>query len=420
METTMRATVLPGGLRVLSETMPDVRSVAVGVWVATGTKDERPSDEGTSHFIEHMAFKGTSTRDAFRIVSDIESVGGYLNAYTGRDVTCFHARVLAPDLTRATDVLADILLRSIFDEREMEKEKEVVLEELRAVDDTPDDLVQEAFAQLLWEPHAIGHPILGTAEAIRRFSRERLLDQMARYYVAPNAVVAAAGAVDHDAFVADAARQFTFAASLPPAPAPPPGTSRRRVIVIEKPISQVHCCLGGIGPAFGDGNLFAASVTNTILGAGMSSRLFQRLREREALAYAVGSTLETLGQTGMVMAYLAAEPQDAPRALRALLAECDRLAAQRPSDEELASAKAQLKGSIVMGLEGVGGRVSRLAYQQIYRGAFDDVDETLARIEGVSAAEVRAIAAQLWDREALKLAVVAPPGAVDDVADVLG
>ena len=415
----VRKTVLPNGLRILTEQVPYVRSIAIGVWVEAGSRDEYPRHGGIIHFLEHMLFKGTRRRTAFDIVNSLESVGGQIDAFTSRDVTCFFARCLEEHSGIALDVMGDMLAHSTFDPEALEREKGVVLEEIRNVEDTPDDLIHEALGASIWGDHPVGSPILGVPDTVKAFLRENLIEHVREFYTSGNVMVAAAGSLEHDAFVDIVARRLDLPASGPrfprdrSTPAFCPGRSRH----VRKPVEQMHICLGTAAFAYHDRRRFDLLAANTILGGGMSSRLFQNIRERLGLAYSIYSYVEMLGDTGLFGAYLACEEGQAARVTTLVCEEMRRMKVEGVTPEEVDNARAQMRGGLVLGLESMSKRVSRLAKQETYFGAYQNVADTLAEIERVSRDEVVDICRTLFDPERFHLVTVGPEA--DGVARAL-
>ncbi|MSS70779.1 MAG: insulinase family protein [Candidatus Latescibacteria bacterium] len=405
----VRKTVLPNGLRILTEQVPHVRSVSLGVWVEVGSRDEYFPHRGIIHFIEHMLFKGTAHRTAFDIAYSLESVGGQLDAFTGRDVTCFFARCLDEHVGLALEVLGDMLAHSDFDPEAMEREKGVVLEEIRNVEDTPDDLIHDVVGKSVWGDHPLGSPILGAQETVEGFRREDLIQHMQEFYTSGNIVVAAAGSLEHEAFVDAVARAIALPASqrFPrPRSVPPvyPGRSQH----VDKQIGQTHVCLGASAFSYNDRRRFDLLAANTILGGGMSSRLFQEVRERLGLAYSIYSYVEMLGDTGLFGAYLACEEAQAYRSTALVCDEMRRIKTEGVTQVEVENAKAQLKGGLVIGLEGMSKRMSRLAKQEVYFGSYQTVSDALAEIDTVTREGVVEVCRSIFDPERFHLVTVGP------------
>lgn len=399
--------VLPNGLVVATEPMPHVRSVSVGIWVRTGSRREPAKLNGISHFIEHMVFKGTERRSAEEIARAVDSVGGMLDAFTAKEMICFNAKVLDEHLPAAWDVLSDMVLRPRFDGEDIAKEKQVVLEEIKMDQDNPDYLVHELFTQNFWRGHAIGKPILGTPESVKAFTRESLVGCFRPWFAPNNIVITAAGNLKHEGLVEMVAREFAglvrasdgFAETAPRAHAPITTQSKRE-------LEQVHICLGVPSYPMAHERRFAAAVLSNILGGGMSSRLFQNIREKQGLAYAVFSELTPYRDTGLLSVYAGTALETAGQVVRSVTEEFRNLKEKRVTEEELRRAKNHLKGSLMLALESTGARMSSLARQEMYFGRFFTLDEILASIEGVTREEMQSIAQEFFQPAQIAVTVL--------------
>ena len=405
-----RKTVLPSGLTLLTERMPDRRSLAVGVWVRSGSRDEPGEMLGISHFIEHMMFKGTERRDARAIAASLESLGGHLDAFTAREEVCYYARALAEHLPEAAEVLADIVCRSRFAPEEVDREKSVVREEIFSCEENPEDKINEMVAEQVWSGHPLGKPILGTVETVDRLDRERLRQYFRSRYRPENLVVAAAGAVEHDRVAEAIARHF----EPPDGPAqplsgPPPGFSPGVRHVMREDLHQLYLALGTRGVGYTDPDRYVLVVLNTLLGGGMSSRLFQSVREEAGLAYSVFSAVEFYRETGLVSIQLGVAPDRGREALQRVRQELEALVTDGPAREEVDGARFQLKGSVVMGQESVSSRMYHLAHEEIYRGAYTPPEELLERILGVTRDQVVEMARRVLPPERFALSALGPP-----------
>jgi predicted Zn-dependent peptidase len=401
--------VLDNGLRVVTEQVPYVRSISLGVWILVGSRDEMPHERGISHFLEHMFFKGTARRDTFDIANSLESLGGSLDAFTYRDLTCLYARALDEDLEVALDVLADMLQHSALDPKEIEKEKRVVLEEIQNVEDTPDDLIHDLFAESVWGPHPVGAPILGTPATVKSFSRDMLQAYLDRRYRPERVVLSAAGNLDHARVVELASAHF---GAMQPAGEPyvrqGPAEIARENRHVRRDIGQTHICLGTRAFAYTHPRQYDLMVANTALGGGMTSRLFQKVRESLGLAYSVYSYLESLEDTGLFGTYVACDGKRVTRALDVLKAELDAFRREGITDEELRCCKAQLRGELILGFESMDRRMSRIAREEIYTGRYHRPEELLAAIDRVTREGVRAVSADLLGEERLHQITVGP------------
>ncbi len=398
---------LPNGLAVITEPMPHLRSVSVGIWIRTGSRREPAELNGISHFIEHMVFKGTERRTAEEIARAIDSVGGMLDAFTAKEMICFNVKVLDEHLPIAFDVLSDLVLRPRFAEEDIAKEKQVVLEEIKMDQDNPDYLVHEIFTQNFWRGHPLGKPILGTRETVKQFTHESLFACFRRWYTPNNMVITAAGNLEHARLRELVAREF---AALAPATdgfadsAPRPHA--RITTRTKRELEQVHICLGVPSYPMAHERRFAAAVLNNILGGGMSSRVFQNIREKQGLAYAVFSELSPYRDTGLLSVYAGTARETAGQVVRLVTEEFRNLKHQPVTEEELRRAKDNLKGSLVLSLESTGARMSNLARQEMYFGRFFTPDELLDSLERVTREEVQQIAQEFFQPEQIGVTVL--------------
>lgn len=402
-------TELPNGLRVISELMPGVRSVALGVWVTVGSRHETEETNGISHFIEHMAFKGTRNRSALDIARAIEQGGGYVNAFTGKELTCFYVHVLDEQLPMAVDILSDILVNSLFDPAEMEKEKRVILDEIRDVEDTPDELTHERFHRALFDPHALGRPILGSPQNVLGFTRDDLLHFINRHYVPGRILFAAAGHVDHSELteLVREKMQLSSGNSQPDNCTEPPALTPRKIRE-QRAIQQAHVCLGGRGLKYRDERRFVLSVLSTTLGGGMSSRLFHNIREKLGIAYAIYSFADLLSDTGHIGVYLATDASRIDQAIDLVLKELRVMREEPMNSEDLQGVKTQLKGNVMLGLEQVSNRMHRLGKSEVYLGKFVDLTEICHRVDAVTSNQIRDLANELFKEENLVTMIVEP------------
>jgi predicted Zn-dependent peptidase len=400
-------TTLANGVRVISETMPHVRSVSVGVWVGAGSRSETSEQNGVSHFIEHMLFKGTTKRSAEDIARSVDSIGGNLDAFTAKELVCFNTKVLDQHLSLAFDVLADLVLHPLFHEEDLEKEKGVILEEIKMEADSPDYLVHEIFSSNFWKDHPLGKPILGTRETVKRLHSDAVRRYYAEVYAPANMVITAAGNLAHERLVNLSREHFE---SLPPSPAQPagatPSTHARIALRSKKSLEQVHLCLGVPSYPLAHEQRFSCYVLNTLLGGGMSSRLFQNIRERQGLAYAVFSELSPYRDTGCLSIYAGTSLESARKVVESILKEFKELKDQTVSVEELRRAKDHLKGSLMLSLESTASRMSNLARQEMYFSRFFTLDELVESIESVTADDVQKIARTFFDPKQIALTVL--------------
>jgi predicted Zn-dependent peptidase len=397
-ERNLRRTILPNGLIVLTERMEHLRSVAMGVWIKSGSRGEAAEMNGISHFVEHMVFKGTRNRSAQIIAREMDSIGGNLDAFTGKEMICFNVKSLADHTPIAMDVLADLVLNPIFASPDIERERGVILEEIKIDEDNPDVLVHELFTQSFWKDHPLGKPILGTSATVTRLDQPKLLDYHAGRFHAGNMVFSAAGNLEHEPFVEAIKQKFSsLAAGQPLTELPAPQSTARILLKNKKALEQVQICLGVPSPPITDENRYATLILNTVLGGGMSSRLFQTIREDRGIAYSVFSDLSPYRDTGTLCVYAGTSVGKAIECIDLILVEFRKLKDELLPDEELTRAKDQLKGNILMGLESSNSRMANLARQEIYFGQFFTADEIIARIDAVQAADVQQMAQRLFD-----------------------
>ncbi|HLF21327.1 MAG TPA: pitrilysin family protein [Aestuariivirga sp.] len=387
-------TCLPNGLYVVTHNLPHLETVALGIWVKAGARDERPEENGIAHFLEHMAFKGTERRSAQAIAEEIESAGGEINAATGMETTTYFARVLKNDWALALDILADIFTGSVLDPEELERERDVILQEIAAAHDQPDDLVFDLAQAACYGDHPLGRSILGTAELIGGVTRDQMLAWRGRNYWASRIVVAAAGNIDHRAFATETARLFgNIETGQQPQREPP--VFQPKSETAPKPLDQAHLVLSFAAPGYRDPEIYTLQVLSNILGGGMSSRLFQEVREKRGLCYSVfsfGSAYEDGGQIGV---YAATSPEHAPELL-GLTSDIMLSVARDVTEAEIARAKSQLKASLVMNLESASARCDQIARQFLAFGMVPSIATLVAKIEAVTAGEVRDLAEKLF------------------------
>jgi predicted Zn-dependent peptidase len=411
----VKRTVLPSGLRILTESIPTTRSAALGVWVAVGSRDETPAMSGASHFLEHLLFKGTEKRTALDISAEIEAVGGETNAFTTKEYTCYYARVLDADLPLAVDVLCDAVADSILEPADVETERAVILEEIAMHEDEPGDEVHDVFTEAIFGDHPLGRLISGTEESVTPMTRNQINGFYRRRYTAPHIVIAAAGNLEH-ATVVRLVRKALAGTVLDSEPAEPAGpragakrvrTQAPHTVVRNRDTEQAHVVLGGVGIGRRDERRFALGVLNNVLGGGMSSRLFQEIREKRGLAYSVYSYASQYADAGLFGVYAGCAPGKVEEVLDLTRTELARVAADGITTEELGRGKGMVKGAYVLGLEDTGSRMSRLAKSELLHGDLMSVDDLLARVDAVTADEVNAVAAAFL-AQPMSLAVVGP------------
>lgn len=403
---TVELHTLSNGLKVVTENMPGLESTAIGIWVTAGGRNERVEQNGIAHFLEHMAFKGTKSRSALQIAETIEDVGGYINAYTSREVTAYYARVLREDTGLALDVIADILMNSVFEPREIEVERGVILQEIGQALDTPDDVIFDWLQEEAYPGQAIGRTILGPAERVRGFAREDLTGFVAEHYGPDQMILSAAGAVDHDELVREAEKRLgglqkrTQAASDP---AQFHGGQR----IVEKQLEQVHFTLGFDSPHYKDKDFYAAQIYSTAMGGGMSSRLFQEIRERRGMCYSIFTQAGAYSDTGMTMLYAGTSAEQIEELALVCMDEMKR-AASDMSEAEVNRARAQMKAGLLMGLESPSSRAERMARVLQIWGRIPDLSETIEKIDAVDVGMVRSFGEKLITDSKMAMALYGP------------
>ncbi|MBI3680176.1 MAG: insulinase family protein [Acidobacteria bacterium] len=403
----VRSDTLPNGITVVTEHMPHVRSVSVGVWLTAGSRHEVGLENGISHFIEHMLFKGTHNRSAEDIARQADSIGGHMDAFTSKEMVCFNAKMLDEHLPQGFDILSDVVLHPLFREEDIEKEKGVILEELKMEVDNPEYLVHDIFSSNFWKGHPLGKPILGTKQTVKQFTREMIRDYYRQMYVPANVVISAAGHLTHDQMMRLVEERF---GALAPAgareqqsqPAPHPAL----VLKNKRSLEQVHVCLGLPWHPMPNALRFPSYVLGTLLGGGMSSRLFQNIREKRGLAYSVFAEQYLYRDSGCFWIYAGTALKSVPELLRLVLKELRELKEQPAPEEELRRAKDNLKGSFMLGLESTASRMTHLARQHIYFRRFPSMDEILEEIEKVTAAQIQQLANEYFLDERIALTVL--------------
>jgi predicted Zn-dependent peptidase len=412
----VEVTTLKSGINVVTDTMPHLETASLGVWIASGSRDERPNEHGISHLLEHMAFKGTRRRNARQIAEEIEAVGGDLNAATGAETTAYYARVLKADVPLALDVLADILSDPTFDRDEITREQSVIVQEIGAVADTPDDLIFEHLNAIAFPDQPLGRSILGTAKTVRSFRDGTLRDYLGRHYRAPDIVVAAAGAVDHAAVLADVEKRFS-SFNGPASPLPEPAKFGGGSRVEKRELEQVHIAMALPGVAVTDDSLYSLQVFTNILGGGMSSRLFQQARERRGLCYSIYSFHIPYSDTGMFGLYAGTDAADTAELMRVIVGEIAGTA-DSISEPEIARSKAQMKAGLLMALESSGARIEQLARQMITRGRPISADELVEKVDAVTVESARAAGRALIARGKMATAVIGLGSGLESAAAI--
>jgi predicted Zn-dependent peptidase len=402
-------TVLPNGVRVITETIPSVRSISAGVWIYTGSRDEEPEEAGLSHFIEHMVFKGTRRRRMHHIAQRMEAVGGYLNAFTSKEYTCYYARSLDEHLYRALDAVLDLALEPVIPPKEIEKEKDVVLEEMKMYEDQPEDLIFDRFEDIVYKDHALGRPIIGYADTVRSFTRDQIIEFLERTYAPNRIVVAVAGNAHHPDVVAMVEKAFARIERQPHPRAPRPINGYEPGQHVEsRPTQQAHLVLGTRAVDVYDERRKSLTVLNTVLGGGMSSRLNQNIREKYGYCYSIYSFLNLHSDTGDFGVYMGTEESKIERSRKLIFREMERLVETPLSPRQLAQAKAQVKGSVMLGLENMSNRMMRLGRQEIYFEQYFTLDYVINEVDSVTAEEVQEIAREVFRPDQFSTVVLLP------------
>jgi predicted Zn-dependent peptidase len=401
-------TALENGIQVITEEIPSVHSISVGIWIPAGSRDENWEENGISHFIEHMLFKGTKRRSARQIAKEIDSVGGVLNAFTSKEYSSFYAKVLAEHFPIALDLLFDLYLNSTFSSEEMEKERQVIVQEISMVEDTPDEYIHDLFNESFWPHHPLGFPILGRLETIEDLKRARLKDFFTENYLRVEPIFVAAGRLKHEDLLKPVREALGRIRPRPKQTQRRPPKAHPQILVKNKSLEQVHLVLGAKGFSATHPRRYAFSVLNTIFGGGMSSRLFQEIRENRGLAYSVYSFLSSFIDSGMIGVYVGTGENTLTSVLKIIRREMKKLAENSLKSGELRSAKEQLKGNLLLSLESTDSRMGRLAKSEIYFHRFVSPEEIIEGIERVSVEEVADLARQLFQTTSLSLTVLGP------------
>jgi predicted Zn-dependent peptidase len=409
MGTKYHKTVFPNGLRIISESIPTVRSISIGLWVDVGSRDELSGFEGISHFIEHMVFKGTATRSPQQIAAHLESVGGILNAFTSREQTCYFAKIIDEHLPLAVEILADLVFNGRFDDADIQKEKNIVIDEINEVNDTPSDLVHDFFAEIMFGSHPLGRSIMGTDKSVKGLSRKMMMSYLAANYQPEKIIVAASGNLKHRDLVNLVKRYF--GAYQPNNHKPLKRVKPKLcpgIAVKKRETTQTHICIGTPAYRFDHPQRAALMLLNSIIGGGMSSKLFQKVREDMGMAYTVFSYLDFFMDAGVIGVYLNAEKKNTGAVISAVYKELYNFTGDKLDSKEIDSAKEQLKGSLVLGLENTSNRMNRMAKHELLLGRYVDVDETISEIQKITATQVKNVAAALFERDKFTIAVLGP------------
>jgi predicted Zn-dependent peptidase len=403
----IRRQVLPNGLTIITEQMQHIRSASIGIWLQTGSRDEDAAWNGISHFIEHMLFKGTEHRTAEEIARQVDSIGGNMDAFTAKECICFNVKVLDEHLPVALEILSDLVLHPVFDSNDITRERGVILEEIKMDEDNPDYLVHEIFTQNFWKDHPLGKPILGTKETVKKFERAAVLDTYSHRFAPGNIIVSAAGNLDHDRFVELVTKHFEH---MKPRKngfhSPVPKIVSKITLRNKKALEQVQLCLGVPSHPIAHEKRHAGYILNTLLGGGMSSRLFQNIRERQGLVYSIYSDLNPYRDTGCLAVYAGTSRESASKVVHSVVSEFHKLKAEPVPAEELRRSKDQLKGSLMLSLESSSARMSNLARQEMYFDRFYDLDELIAKIEAVTVEDLTSLANEFFNTESVAVTIL--------------
>ena len=403
----IRRQVLPNGLTIITEQMQHIRSASIGIWLQTGSRDEDPAWNGISHFIEHMLFKGTEHRSAEEIARQVDSIGGNMDAFTAKECICFNVKVLDEHLPVALEILSDLVLHPVFDPNDITRERGVILEEIKMDEDNPDYLVHEIFTQNFWKDHPLGKPILGTKETVKKFERHAVLDAYSHRFAPGNIIVSAAGNLDHDRFVALVTKHFE---QMKPRKngfhSPVPKIVSKITLRNKKALEQVQLCIGVPSHPIAHEKRHAGYILNTLLGGGMSSRLFQNIRERQGLVYSIYSDLNPYRDTGCLAVYAGTSRESASKVVHSVVSEFHKLKAEPVPADELRRSKDQLKGSLMLSLESSSARMSNLARQEMYFDRFYDLDELIEKIEAVTVEDLTSLANEFFNTESVAVTIL--------------
>jgi len=398
---------LPNGLTIITEEMEHIRSASIGIWIKTGSRDEDLQWNGISHFIEHMVFKGTQNRSAEEIARQVDSIGGNMDAFTAKECVCFNVKVLDEHVPIAMDVLSDLVLNPVFDVQDIARERGVILEEIKMDEDNPDYLVHEIFTQNFWKDHPLGKPILGTKDTVKRFDREPVADFYAQRFSPGNVTICAAGHLKHREFVDLVAKHFQHMKPVKNGfHSSQPKIVPRIIMRNKKALEQVQICIGVPSHPIAHEQRHASYILNTLLGGGMSSRLFQNIRERQGLAYAIYSDLSPYRDTGCLSVYAGTSRESASKVVQSVVSEFRKLKQERVPEDELRRAKDQLKGSLILSLESSTARMSNLARQEMYFDRFYGLDELIQKIEDVKAEDLQRLANEFFQTNSIAVTVL--------------
>jgi len=396
-------TVLGNGVKILSEKMEHIRSISLGIWVGVGSRDEMERENGISHFVEHMIFKGTRNRSGLQIAKELDAIGGLSNAFTGKEHTCYHSKVLDKHLSTLAEILSDIFLNSIFDPQDMDRERQVILQEINMMEDTPEDCIHVLFNRLFWFDHPLGMCVLGTDKTVSNIRKETILDYINRFYTPSRIIITAAGNIEHDALVAHFEPLFKAIESGNEDPPRSIPHVHSDISCQWKDLEQVHICLGGKAPNLSSDTRFAGAVLNTILGGNMSSRLFQEIREKRGLAYSLYSFLSAYMDTGLMGVYVGTDPSQVNQVLEIVHREIQKIRDGEVSKSDLSAAREHLMGGVLLGAENTDVRMMRLAKNDYVFGRYVTYDELVAKLQEVTVDQVVAVARDTFQNDEVSL-----------------
>jgi len=408
MSNNYQRTTLKNGIRLVSERMPQGRAVSVGVWVCAGSRNEAKKQNGISHLLEHMVFKGTKSRTAYEIATSLESLGGHLNAFTEREYTCFYAFVLDENLSQAVDVLADLVQNAVLNEHDLQNERRIVFEEIRNLQDSPDDYILDIFIRMACADHPLGRSILGSYESLGKITKQDLMEYRKTYYTPDNIVVSAAGNVDHVHLMDLVNAHFSSDSKVLASQTPPITPGKERFQKVHLPVNQVHICTGAFAYSYKDARKFPLLVLNALLGGGMSSRLFQNLREKKGLAYSIYSFADLWSDTGLFGVYAGISPKNTEEVLSLISEELVRLSDSPVAEEELQRIKSQLKGNFILSSEDCQSRMNRIAKMEMYTQQYMTLDEAIDAVESVTQEDIQTIAYDIFKERKQYTTIIEP------------
>jgi len=405
----IKKVTLKNGVRIVTEKVPGVRSIAIGIWVGAGSRHENEDNAGITHFIEHLMFKGTEKRTATEIAEALDAVGGQLNAFTTKEFTCYYAKTLDEHFPIAVDVLSDMFFNSQFSEKAIEKERGVIEEEIKMYEDTPDELIHDLFVQTVWPRHALGRPILGTIQSLEGIDRKKILQYIEENYLPERTVIAVAGNIDHQAVLDQVGPIFEqMKSDRKPAPTQPPEGAEANITNLTKDTGQVQICLGTGGLSQQDDRIYSIYILNNVLGGGLSSRLVQSIREERGLAYTVFSYHTAFCDTGLFTFYAGTSPAKYDEVIQLLVKEIDKVVKEGITEKELTKTKEQIKGNLFLGLESVSSRMTRIGRNELCLNKIVKPDEVVQRINAVSLKDVHEIAKELLGNKEFSLSTIGP------------